>query len=277
MNLSSLKHRVRLVAQQSMIKSILWLGPRGLVPARLVAGKRDAGSIPVVMCLWNRPDRLPKILEMLSAQDIDRPVRLILWNNQRRNGRRYRGVIDDYTVHGSLASVEVVESPANIGGIGRFFAIARLRRAKLSGPVVLLDDDQDVTATFVQDLLGRYTPDSVHGVWAYRQRTSYWDRDEVFDGEDATYVGTGGCIVNSAIVDDSRFFTAFPRRFMFLEDIWMNFVAVQHGWRLARIETPYEFVQEETGQHFVLRAMKDEFFAYLHSDESREMWKSAAR
>jgi hypothetical protein len=173
--------------------------------------------------------------------------------------------------------VELVTSPSNVGGIGRFYAISRLRRSKISGPIVLLDDDQDITAAFVRDLISRYTPESIHGVWAYRQTESYWHRVEVFDGEEATYVGTGGCILNSEIVDDHRFFSAFPRRYLFLEDIWMNFVALQHGWRLARIETPYAFVQEEVGQHLELAALKAEFFAYLHSDDGLEKWVSAAR
>ncbi len=277
MSISSVKHRARVMAQQSVMRVMMALGSHGLIRAKLMSGAVKPGSIPVVMCLWNRPNRLEKILAMLSEQSLDQPLRLILWNNQRRNAHLYKAVLDGYEANGALASVELVASPANVGGIGRFYALARLRRSKVSGPIVLLDDDQDISPSFTKDLLSRYTPESVHGVWAFRQTESYWHRVEALDGEDATYVGTGGCILSSTIVDDRRFFSAFPRKYLFLEDIWLNFVAVQHGWRLAKLETPYDFVQEDVGQHLELASLKAEFFAYLHSDESLAKWAAAAR
>ncbi|MCS5713220.1 hypothetical protein NVV95_01500 [Herbiconiux sp. CPCC 205716] len=252
------------------------LGSRGLVPARRIVGTPAPDAVPVVMCLWNRPDRLERVLDGLAAQRSDRPVRLMLWNNQRRDRSRYAEVLRRRSPEGALASVELVQSPINVGGLARFYLLARLRRTGFGGPVILLDDDQDIADDFVSTLLDAATPTSVRGVWAWAQGTGYWDRTPA-TGDDATYVGTGGCVLDASIVDDRRFFTALPLQYLFLEDIWMNAVARRHGWTLSHVDAGYTFVDEEVGQHHTLADAKAAFFDYLRSPESDRAWASARR
>ncbi|MFB2580874.1 hypothetical protein ACEXQD_06455 [Herbiconiux sp. P15] len=213
---------------------------------------------------------------MLDAQSAG-PIRLVLWNNRPANSAAYEREIRDFKATGSLASIELHTSRANVGGMGRFYVIKHLRRDGLSGPVILLDDDQDIDGSFVHDLLASYTPESVHGVWAWRQTESYWHREQLTGEGEATYLGTGGTILNSTIVDDERFFTVMPRKYFFLEDIWMNFVAEQHGWRLFHANARYEFVEDTKGQHLHLADLKREFWAYLRSAEARTAWDRQLR
>ncbi|NQX33638.1 hypothetical protein [Herbiconiux sp. VKM Ac-2851] len=256
---------------------LLGLGARGLVPARRAVGSPVAGAVPVVMCLWNRPDRLERVLDGIAAQQGDRPVRLMLWNNQRRDRARYAELLRHRRPDRALASVEIVDSPLNIGGLARFFVLARLRRTGFAGPVILLDDDQEISPTFVSELLAASTPASVRGVWAWAIGSGgYWDRTPA-TGEEAGYVGTGGCVLDASIVDDRRFFTALPLNHLYLEDIWMNSVARRLGWTLAHVDAGYSFVEEEVGQHHTLADAKAEFFDYLRSPAADRAWTSARR
>lgn len=230
---------------------------------RTVAGSVAAGSLPVVMALWSRPELMSGILAQLDAQRGTPPLRLMLWNNAPANDDRYQHAIASLG-RGAVRSVEFRSSRTNFGGLARFFVIARLRRSGYSGPVLMLDDDQLIHEGFVATLLDRYRPKSIAGVWAFLQRGTYWGRDEVADNEEASYVGTGGCVVDASIVDLPGFWRRLPDRFAFVEDQWMSFCARAAGWSLRKADVPVEFVLQERNQHTGLHAIKEEFFRYLY-------------
>ncbi len=187
------------------------------------------------------------------------------WNNRRRDDGTYRAAIAQAGDLGGVASVELRSSRVNLGGLARFLILRRLRRDGYAGPVILLDDDQRVGPTFVAELLSRYPPRSVRGVWAFRQHGSYWRRSELADRDDASYVGTGGCVIDATIVDDREFFSALPDRYRFIEDQWMSFVARVRGWTLAKADIPVEFVLQERNQYVAMIDMKEDFFTYLYN------------
>jgi hypothetical protein len=239
----------------------------GRFPMTVIAGTVPADGVPVVMCLWNRPERIADILAGLSAQTGTPPLRLVLWGNRSTDRRYYENAIRGAGVSGSLASVEYVSSRVNVGGLGRFFALRRLRQEGLAGPAITLDDDQDIAPSFVRTLLDAYAPGSLRGVWAFRQGSSYWDREAADDGQPADYVGTGGCALDPSIVDDERFFTDLPDRYSFLEDQWMSWRAARAGWDLRKVDAPFAFVLAERNQYGALLWLKDEFHAYLASPD----------
>jgi hypothetical protein len=226
-------------------------------------------SLAVVMCLWNRPERIQTILTQLENQETSQPLRLVLWNNNRADDARYESALEQAELSGALDSVEFYASPANLGGIGRFLAVRQLVRNGYSGPFVTLDDDQDIQPTFITDLLAAYQPHGAAGWWAFRTRASYWDRDLVLPGEDATYVGTGGAIYDSELVHDDAFFAELPSKYGFLEDLWASHVVRSKGWRLIRADTEIEFVLAERDQGHVLTTLKDDFYRYLATRETR--------
>lgn len=231
---------------------------------RRIFGSPRAEAIPVVMCLWNRPERFPDVLAELSAQEDVPGIRLLLWNNRPEHDPAYLAAIDAVPA-GALASVELRSSRVNLGGIGRFFVIRRLRGERHTGPVVMLDDDQSIGPRFISDLVGRHRPRSISGVWAFRQRGGYWAREEVEDRGEASYVGTGGCVVDPAIVDVPGYFRHLPDRFAFIEDQWMSFLAREHGWRLTKADLEVDWVMQERNQFQAMLELKEEFFRYLYN------------
>lgn len=246
---------------------------RSPVDVETVFGEVSESSLPIIVCLWNRPERIDDILRLLGAQRSGSRLRLMLWNNAPEHDAHYRGRIAAFgstSTAGALESIEYVSSPRNLGGFARFLLARHARRQGTTSTVfAMLDDDQDVTPDFVAALLEQGGTARYAGVWAWRYLAdTHWDRVPAEVGEDADYVGTGGSICDLAVVDDDRFFTGLPSRFAFLEDQWLSAYARGLGWHLRKVDTPVEFVLHETNQFHGLAELKTEFRRYLAAAEA---------
>ncbi len=227
-------------------------------------GIPDADALAIVVCLWNRPGRLADVLRIVDAQQSSRRLRLILWNNDPHQREHYRSTIAGFTPQGALDSVEFFNSPTNIGGMGRFVAARELVTRGYSGPYLMMDDDQDFSPTFVEDLLASAHPGSFAGVWAWNNNGAYWNRTQVqTSGASADHVGTGGSICDSALLTDKTFFTAIPIRFLFMEDIWMSHYVRRNGGQLTMVSSPFEFTLSELDQGHALFDYKEDFYRWL--------------
>ncbi len=228
----------------------------------LLAGAVDPSSTLVVVCLYNRPERIDAILEQLAAQRGAPPLRLVVWNNARADDAHYRSRIRAFGSLGALASVEFRSSP-NIGGIARFIVARRLLGGRSGIPFVMIDDDQDFDESFIEGLLACHEPRSFSGVWAFFILGSYWARVQAEPGGGASYVGTGGSVCDAGLVGTRGFFWRLPGRYGFIEDLWASMFAGSRGWDLTRAAIPVEFVAEETNQYHGLKDLKPEFYDYL--------------
>ncbi|WP_150306940.1 hypothetical protein [Planctomonas psychrotolerans] len=239
-----------------------------------VWGTDDTATVPMVMCLWNRPQRIDDVLDMLASLEGGTRIRLLLWNNNRADAAVYDRAIRG-AARGSIASIDLFHSPRNVGGLGRFLASRLLANAGYDGPVVFLDDDQNVSPTFLTDLLRDYAERSVVAWWGFSLHGSYWRRAEIEPGSPADHAGTGGTILDVALVRDDRFFSRLPRKFAFVEDQWMTFVAHYKGWRVVKARTSIELVLEETNQYHGLLPLKDEFYFFARDRGARVMRRSS--
>lgn len=242
---------------------------KGGVRLEVLSGDVSESSIPVVICMWRRSERIATILSMLDGQGDCPPIRLVLWNNDPSNSSKLRTVIAELSMSGSLQSIEFYDSAINVGGVGRFLAIRELLRQGTDASVIMVDDDQDVSPTFVRDLVAVAAPRTLSGVWAWRIHTGYWDRSQVVtQGHSADYVGTGGCICDSVLFADERFLADLPSRFLFMEDIWMSRYAANAGWSLRVVDSPVSFVLAELDQGHSLHRQKAEFYDWMISRSS---------
>lgn len=231
---------------------------------QVISGTPTKTALPVVMCLWRRPDRLNDVLRLLANQDVGTPLRLILWNNDKRLDNFYRTIISDAEL-GIVESVELYSSATNVGGIGRFLSMRWLVSEGYRGPFVMIDDDEDVSPHFISDLMAAYRPYSIAGWWAFSYELTYYQRAELRAGQQATYVGTGGAVCDSVLVTSDLFFNTLPPRYLFLEDIWMSTFASWNQWNLTKVETPVEFVARDEDQHHAIFDLKTEFSELLRS------------
>jgi hypothetical protein len=238
-------------------------GRNGLFRVETLLGTPGQNSVPVIVCLWNRPQRIDDILTQLDAQATRQRVRLMFWNNNNADDAYYRERIAAFTPSGALASVEYVQSRRNVGGIGRFFLAKHLFRSGFRNHFITLDDDQDVTPSFIDTIRSYAAPREFAGFWAWNYIDSHWNRTETPPGELADYAGTGGAICDIEIVRSSDFFTKLPRRFAFLEDQWLCGYAKSQGWSVRKADLDITFVLHETNQFPQLAELKNEFRQYL--------------
>ena len=229
-----------------------------------MCGAKDNDAVLVVMCLWQRPERLPDILPMLADQQ-GPPIRLVLWNNNPGTATENRRIVTEFGARGTLSSVEYIDSPSNLLGMARFVVIRAAVRGGYSLPfAITLDDDQAVPADFVATLAARGGPETVAGWWACSIHGTYWERVELHDdGAAADYVGTGGSVWPVAIADDS-FFRDIPLRFRMIEDLWASVTAKRRGWALTKVASDVHFVLRERDQVYGMEDRKTEFYAYLN-------------
>ena len=237
---------------------------RGL-PLATTNGTIASTALPIVMCLWNRSQRIDTMLESFARQATKRNLRVILWNNAPEDAKHYRIRVHEFQLSGALDSIELHSNPINIGGMARFVVARTLWEQGVRGPFIMVDDDQDLSETFVEDSLAGYEAHSINSWWAFRNHGSHWNRSELEPGDTADYGGTGGAAVDLAIVEDLAFFT-IPVRYFMLEDQWMSHYAHTHGWTIRKSSAQITAVLEETNQYHALRELKDEFFTYLHRD-----------
>ena len=229
----------------------------------LLVGTVLPDALAVVVCLWNRPSRIDDVLRMVDSQVLNRRLRLVLWNNQPADDAHYREAVARFRPAGALASVEMHTSP-NIGGIGRFVAMRELVTRGYAGTFIMIDDDENVSASFVADLLDYAAPRTIAGAWAWLSEGRYWRRARVSEsGHRANHIGTGGAACDSAIVRSEGFFRDIPSDYLFMEDMWMSRCALNSGWSLVAVGTPVEFVLSELDQGHAIFDQKEKFWKWM--------------
>lgn len=249
---------------------------KSVIKRRLLAGRfrsrtwaygtEQDGDVAVLMCLWNRPERLVDVLRLLDAQTGVGGVRLYLWNNARHDHERYVSTLDGFRPGGALRSARLVRSPFNLGSIARFYWARKLVLTAGPQPIVVLDDDEDIQDDFLASALRQYDPQAVTAWWAWTLGTQgYYDRTPAQVGDRVDHVGPGGSIMSSEIFADPRFFTKMPQEFWLLDDVWLSYFAKARGYRLAKLDVPIEFVLAETNQHHGQADLKRAFFDTLAS------------
>jgi len=262
--------RVR-VRAKALANRWVWLFIRGqYVKGRFPVKSFRYGPVKgrealVLMCLWNRPTRIRNILDLLNSQDHPDGVRLFLWNNNRRDRDAYVSALREYDADdGALRRVDFVTSPINFGPISRFFWARKIAVTRPEVPVIVVDDDENFTSSFVRETLAQFDPGAVKGWWAWTVRESYWDRTPAGVGDRVDYVGTGGSVCAAGMFADEAFFTGIPDEFRFLDDIWLNYCATQQGYRLEKLEADISFVMDETNQFHGQIHLKSRFFDLLY-------------
>jgi hypothetical protein len=214
--------------------------------------------VPVIMCTWKRIERLPRTLEMLAEQDT--PAILYVWNNNRREAKRL-----DTLLSRSPIPAQAVHCNRNIGCFGRFYLARDL--ADQHDEIIFIDDDQDFGRSMVADQLASFASESLAGWWAFTYRPgarSHGERNRVEAPlQPADYVGVGGMVADASVFTDPALFRC-PRRYWFVDDLWLSYYAGHvRGWQLRRSLAEFQFVPDWQNLDLTLGTTKIRMFRYL--------------
>jgi hypothetical protein len=219
--------------------------------------------VPVVMCVWNRLDRVVKVLRTVE-QSLDVRAEVYLWNNRFDAGAELAAELQANAA--CIPRTTVANCAVNIGGFGRFYWA---RELAVHHPfVVFIDDDQVLDPFALRTLVDEHRARTLHAVWAFRfkNRSDYWSRQHLAGGAEAKYLGTGGMIADSSIFADDALFRC-PGKYWFIEDVWLSyFAAAVYGWRLYRSHAEIGLMLDDLGQTRRLRELKNAFFRHLNKD-----------
>jgi len=184
-------------------------------------------TIEVCFLTYQRPERIPKLLEQLKAQSIQN-FNVNIWNN---SGEKID--VSNFPQERLL----VVNSKENVGSQARF----KLAAQTIGNPIIFFDDDQDLATTFVEYNYRQYLkhgPKRISG-WFTRtfHKEKYWDSKPAKNGEEVDYIATKAMILDRAIIDNEPLLQNIPDDFVKVEDLYLCYLArMKHGIKMLKIE-----------------------------------------
>jgi len=187
--------------------------------------KTVKNSVAVVMCTWNRIERLETTIKQLEQQTYTN-FDFYIWNNNYSKKDEIDNIISDNNLN-----ILIHHSKINVKGFGRFNTAKNI---KDNYPVIIfIDDDFSMQKTVINRFISAWKPDMILGWWAWKiYNNNYFDRIRVNDFEDANYVGTAAMVLDSDIFNCDKLFEC-PKEFLDIEDLWLNFIANHHlNWQL---------------------------------------------
>jgi len=191
------------------------------------------GHVPVIMCIWQRPESFAKTLAMLQAQTFPpEDFTFYVWNNNPDLRERLEQVAAE-TPHDF--GIIFHHHAENIGPIARAHQAHELARTGQYRYVVTIDDDQILPPDFLATLVAEAAPRTITSDWAWRFKTptSYWKRYRPAVHAEAEYCGVGGAIFDISLFADPAVLD-IPAKYRLIDDLWLSYFARQRGWRLRR-------------------------------------------
>ena len=226
---------------------------------------KDVPRVGVVMCVWRRLHLLARTLDQLSDQQWVK-VDLYLWNNHfaaatavEEIAARYRHRLD----------IQIRHSPRNVGCFGRFYFARQIRQRY---PFIgVVDDDQQFDDWVIRQLWDEKQVGGVTACHAFRfgKDRDYWERHRVQPGDDVSYCGPGGMILDSQLIEHPKFFDC-PQRHWIMDDVWLSYL-FHHVMRVPmKKASPTVTMTDPANDTFhSLRGRKTEFL----TDLRRLGWK----
>ena len=197
-------------------------------------------TVAIIMCTWQRPERLKITLDLLSRQT-NTNFLFYIWNNNKNIGEFINSTIN---LCQNKLLIQVMHSDVNIGGFGRFLLAEML--IEKHDKVIFIDDDQIFNDNMIDRFLQVYDGNAIKSRWAWKfNSASYSDRTQINeDNVDVHYCGTGGMILPMNVFKCEELYK-IPKEFLFVEDLWLSFIA-NHYLSMKLTSIKNDFITQET-------------------------------
>ena len=213
-------------------------------------------KIAIIMCTWQRTDKLKHTLNMLKNQTY-KNFDLYIWNNNIKKAHE----VEKATKEFKAFNVTVHNSRNNVGGVGRFLYAKKLHPKY---PYVLfIDDDQQLGASFVEEMNSYKQKKTVVSWWGWKIKDSYFSRTRVQNLGAVDYCGTGGMILDSSLFKHANVYN-IPQKFAFVEDLWLSYVAkYEHKFKLKGCNASIKIIVDGKDQYTKLKTLKQDLYIYF--------------
>ena len=270
---------------KSTMKNELLVHCQEQIPCR-----KHIEDIHIVMLCWKRHYNLADQFTMLNDQICDRHIHLHIVNNNYEEKDKLESLVASLE---SVFTVHISHYKNELTGFQRFPYIRDVVLNKfLADYVIIIDDDEIFDSGWVQNMYDMRKPETYCGWYtkAFTRHSHTYTTDSLLSYDDLCmhrkryitnlqYVGTGGCIIDTAVfLPDSELWN-IPDDFDVynVEDIWLSYICKEYyAWTLARSFLPPVIIKDEdktttapcVSQWKHLKQKKNEFLNYLveHKD-----------
>ncbi len=208
------------------------LAPQKIRILRTIVGQpRDSidtsKTIEVCFLVYQRPERVPKILQQLKAQTIQN-FRVNIWNNSDKELDISNFPKDQ---------IKVINSKENVGSQVRF----KLAKQTKGNPIIFFDDDQDLDPYFVEYNYREYLKFGPKCILGWFTRTfdleEYWKSQPARYGEEVDYIATKAMILDREIIDQEPLLENISTPFVKVEDLYLCYLArTKYKMKMRKID-----------------------------------------
>jgi len=184
-------------------------------------------TIEVCFLVYQRPERVPLILEQLKSQTIQN-FKVNIWNNSDK-------MLDVSSF--PKDRIKVINSASNVGSQARF----KLAKQTTGNIIIFFDDDQNLEPSFVEYNYRQYLKFGPKAILGWFTRTfdkeKYWESQSATYGREVDYIATKAMILNREIIDKEPLLQDIPEEFVKVEDLYLCYLArMKYKMKMIKIE-----------------------------------------
>lgn len=202
---------------------------------------KPASKTAVIMCTYLRYKNLPKTYNDLNKQtnlDFD------FYISDNSNG-------DPHIINTTRKLLEYfkynvfIKEDYNKNSIFSRFILAKHLAKNGYDKIIIIDDDERIPETFIQDCYDQYEDNVVKSFYAHNIVDDYWKKEPLKPKQSGNYAGGGGLLCSSKLFLHKDFFKC-PKKYYVLDDLWISYFAKQvAGYDIKLLETDIRFIHDD--------------------------------
>jgi len=204
----------------------------------LLDHSKSITSIAVIMCTWNRIERLHETIKQLESQTYQH-FDFYIWNNNIDKNDEINDILSK-----SNLNIKIYHSEENVKGFGRFYYAKEIYKEYPT--IIFIDDDLILNNDSIARFYLAWKTNTIFGWWAWEiYNNKYFNRRRVKHNENAHYIGTAAMVLDSEIFSYDKLYEC-PEEFKDVEDIWINFIANHYlKWDLKGLNANVELNKDD--------------------------------
>lgn len=195
----------------------------------------------VIMCTYLRYKNLPKTYNDLNEQtNLDFDFYICDNSNKDPHILNTTYKLSEHMKY----NISIKEYNNKYSIFGRFMLAKDLAKEGYE-KIIIVDDDERLPNTFIQDCYDQYEDKVIKSFYAHDIIDDYWKKEMLKKGKSGNYAGGGGLLCNAELFLHKDFFTC-PKKYYMLDDLWISYFAKEiAGYDIQLLETNIKFIHDD--------------------------------